>query len=149
MDVTCPGCQHPASQHAGMAGCLAQADTGYCPCTETPDRIRAQVPPNLAPRDLTEGRRLRDEGAAAAGTTSPTAEAWRSAAAEAIQVLADQGEQFTADDLVDRVGLPPVPNMMGSVFLTAKRRDVINLVGYEPSSRPSNHARIQRIWVGA
>ena len=145
--MTCRDCRHPEAQHTTLSGCLAQPeDEGreFCPC--------AQFVPEEAPvADLAEGRRRRDEGTEAAGSgiAGALASAWRVKAAQAMASLAASGEEFSADDLVAIAGEPPVPNMLGAVFLAASRADQINAVGFTQAARPSARARVQRTWRGA
>jgi hypothetical protein len=54
-----------------------------------------------------------------------------------------------ADDLVDMVGMPPRPNMVGAVFMAASRQHRIVPVGYTQATRPASHARVQRTWQAA
>lgn len=100
--------------------------------------------------DLEEGRALRDDGASHAGDGAPAAltSGWRVKADECIDRLAKDGREFSADDLVAEVGEPPVPNMLGGVFLSASKRGMIRTVGYRQGQRPSAHARVQRVWAG-
>jgi hypothetical protein len=58
------------------------------------------------------------------------------------------GQEFDADDLVDMVGMPPRPNMLGGLFIGASRAKRIVPVGYTQAARPSSHARVQRLWQG-
>jgi len=99
--------------------------------------------------DLEAGRDLRDVGAAAAGINSPLAEHWRSRATDWLLVLAGwEDHVFSSDDLVEIVGTPPVPNMLGALFLGARRAGLIDPVGYTQSTRPAAHARTIRTWKG-
>lgn len=95
------------------------------------------------------GRAARDEGAAAAGLGSVGVEvaAWKSAASIWLTAReATPWRPFTSDDLVDAIGLPPVPNLLGATFLHWRRARRIHPVGYQQSSRTSAHARIIRVW---
>lgn len=109
-------------------------------------------PPQTGPTlfDVDEGRARRDDGVDHAGDGAPAAltAGWRVLADEAIGDLARTGREFSADNLVLRVGEPPVPNMLGGVFLAAAKRGLIRGVGYRPGTRPAAHARVQRVWVG-
>ena len=98
--------------------------------------------------NLEEGRRLRDIGAGLAGGASDEASIWRSNAAQTIERLAASGVEFSADDVISEVGMPPKPNMVGAAFLSASKRKVIHSVGMTQGARPESHARVQRLWVG-
>ena len=98
----------------------------------------------------TAGEELRDEGTADA--VAPAWALWREAAEAHLEVLASSGVEFTADVLVDEVGMPPVsgsPNAIGGLFIAAARAGLIRRVGFTTSRRRSRHAGIQRIWMGA
>ncbi|WP_341250702.1 hypothetical protein [Euzebya pacifica] len=61
------------------------------------------------------------------------------------------GREFSADDLVDEVGLPTVtgsPNAIGALFAAAVGRGDIKQVGWRRSQRRSRHAGVQRVWRG-
>ena len=98
--------------------------------------------------DLGAGETLRDNGVTAAGSTNPQAPAWRADAEAAIEVLAQTRTVFSADNLVAIVGPPPIPNMLGAVFLSASRAGLIVCTGFRPAQRPTAHARMQRTWIG-
>jgi hypothetical protein len=87
----------------------------------------------------------------AAGTTAPGAlvTAWKAKANKALEELIREGSYFSADDLVELVGMPPRPNMLGGVFIGARRAGLIKPMGYTQASRPEAHARVQRTWAGA
>lgn len=77
---------------------------------------------------------------------------WRMAAEEYLDVLATTGREFSADDLVEEVGTPPVtgsPNAIGGLFIAAIRRGLIVPVGYRRSTRKSRHGGVQRVYRGA
>lgn len=73
---------------------------------------------------------------------------------DAAQWVTDQGigAEFTADDLVDNVGLPsytdgrPNNNGIGAFFSGLSRRGIITKVGWTTSSRVSNHGSDLRLW---
>ena len=80
---------------------------------------------------------------------------WQTAAAKAIAVLADTGDTFTADDLLDVVGPPDyahTPNAansaIGAAFANASRHDVIRPVGVARSRTPSRKGGLIRVWQG-
>jgi hypothetical protein len=159
----CPTCGHARDEHSDLAGCLYSSGSTYCDCQHGPSTIlvakvtqaeledaSARVRASRA-QGLTEGRRLRDEGAAAAGSALPghVEAEWRAKAEKALAELIASREQFDADDLVERVGLPPVPNMVGGVFAGARAAKRIKAVGYTQGTRAASHARVQRVWVAA
>lgn len=141
----CKTCQHGPSDHSPMVGCYAATDDGkgFCNCPQ-------YVAPPSRNETLTEGRARRDDGMAKAGTGTPgvLSSDWRDKAAEAMAELAATGEEFSADDLVEKVGPPPHPNMLGPTFGNAARADLINAVGFRQATRASAHARVQRTWKG-
>lgn len=98
--------------------------------------------------DLEEGRRLRDEGVHLVENATAVQD-WRTRAEARLRYLADWGGEFTADDVVEKCGLPPSPNALGALFLGARRRGLITPVGYAQATRPASHGRIQKVWVHA
>lgn len=137
------GCGHPHRLH-GQFGCLTGNGDGlFCPC----DRY---VQPHA---ELEQGRELREEGMAAAGTTAPGAAVteWRANATDALGKLIAQGDPFTADDLVALAGMPPRANMVGPVFMAAARQGRIRATGETRTAgnRAASHARAQRVWITA
>lgn len=62
------------------------------------------------------------------------------------------GETFTADDVVDAVGLPSGGlaqngnGAVGAVFAQARRAGLIEPIGWMESTRPTSHARPLRVW---
>jgi hypothetical protein len=73
---------------------------------------------------------------------------WSDEAIEALERLAADGIQFTADHLIELVGEPASPNAIGSVFGKAARAGLIRCVGYTTSRRITRHGGLQRIWRG-
>lgn len=59
-----------------------------------------------------------------------------------------QGTEFTADDLVESVGLPKTgsTNAIGALFASFARRELIEKVGYTEAKRMSSHSRVIRVW---
>lgn len=140
-------CTHPAAVHTDLSGCLESSQDGqWCPCTK-------YVPEGAPTREegRAEGRALRDQGTSIAGSGAPAlvAEVWKAKARDCIANMATEGRTFSADDVTECVGPPPVPAMLGAVFLAASRRKVIQPEGYVTASRPSAHGRPQRTWTGA
>lgn len=57
------------------------------------------------------------------------------------------GLEFTADDLVESVGLPHgSPNQVGAIVRTWAVSDLIAPVGYTEAKRHTSHGRVLRIW---
>ena len=95
----CPPCGHAIDDHSSLAGCLADD----CECMRSPTSAQAandqaQHHPLERPleRDVLEGRRRRDQGVAAAGTTAPGAlvAAWKAKANKALEELIREGSYF-------------------------------------------------------
>lgn len=96
---------------------------------------------------LEQARQERDRGGNQA--VNAVHSHWRVAAEEAIRRLADTGREFTAEDVVDRIGPPPGHhNALGGAFIGASKRGEIHAVGYRQSTRRSAHARVIRVWRG-
>jgi len=74
--------------------------------------------------------------------------AWGEAALEALDQLASDGLEFTADDLLQLVGQPSSPGAVGGVFKRAANADLIRCVGVTTSERISRDRGLQRVWVG-
>lgn len=148
---TCEECGHPEPEHTDLSGCLVESAGEWCPCSAYVEEPTPAQEAQAVVRDVAEGRRRRDHGATIAGSGEPAlvSEVWKAKAREAVAQMAKEGWTFSADDLVDRVGLPPVPAMLGGVFLAASRRHLIQPVGWVTASRPSAHGRPQRTWTGA
>jgi hypothetical protein len=98
------------------------------------------------PQCLAEGRAERDKGLATTVSTGPGK--WDLAVVlNAIKPFAESGEPFTADDI--RPLLPKVGSqVIGAGFNVARRRGLIECVGYQQSTNPSRHASVTRVWVG-
>lgn len=148
-DLPLCNCGHTHAMHTSLAGCLDAADRGWCDCNAyvpaTPD---ISEPTPTRTETLAQGRAARDEGIAQAGTGAPgvLVEAWRAKAQEALEDMAEKGLTFSADDVVAEAGLPPVPNMMGGLFVAAWRAGVIVPAGFSQATRAASHARVQRLW---
>ena len=66
-----------------------------------------------------------------------------------IRTFARTGEPFTADDLVEVIGLPEGSgNVIGAAFLSVSRTGLIWKVGQRPSNRPSSHRHMLQVWRG-
>ncbi len=110
--------------------------------------------PEYAPRfetidlaDQLEGQRRRDEGIGTVDLAEGVI--WKSKADAAIQLLADSGESFTADDVRRIAGDPRHPNAMGARLLKASRRGLIVCVGRRQSTRAECHAHANPLWRAA
>lgn len=60
--------------------------------------------------------------------------------------------EFTADALRERVPpevQPHHPNVLPAIIQAAARRGEIVPVRWEPSTRPSRHASVNRVWIAA
>ena len=58
-----------------------------------------------------------------------------------------RGRMFTADDLVDAIGLPVgSSNQVGAFFHWLSKACIITFHGYTTSKRKSNHGRLIREW---
>ena len=62
-----------------------------------------------------------------------------------------RGTRFTADDLINAIGLPNPSepnsnNAVGAALSAARKGDLITPNGYTPSTRAASHARIIRVW---
>lgn len=73
----------------------------------------------------------------------------RAVVVQAIETLAATGRTFTSDDLW-RLGvpMPANPNALGALFSAARKRGVIECVGYQPSAREGRNASVVRVWRG-
>lgn len=79
---------------------------------------------------------------------------WRENAETALAKLIDSGRTFTADDLIDLVGLANEGvnrnNIIGALFTSYRKTGMIRSTGnYRPSMRISNHGRILAEWIAA
>lgn len=95
------------------------------------------------------GQRLKDHGITLAWDNA--AEWWKQTVSAAIDLLAERGVPFTADD-VKALGVPdPLHsnNAWGSAFsYAAKHRRVIQRHGFQPGGRASVHGHMISVWVG-
>ncbi|MDX3006725.1 hypothetical protein PWY87_33975 [Kribbella solani] len=75
---------------------------------------------------------------------------WRNWALREIAILAENGWDFTSDDVRQVVGEPDHPNRWGGVFLAARRAGLILPTGeVRPSTTPSRHGALVRVWRAA
>ena len=66
-----------------------------------------------------------------------------------IRTFARSGEPFTADDLIEAIGLPEGSGkVIGAAFLSVSRTGLIWRCGERPSARPSSHRRMLPVWRG-
>ncbi|WP_129711020.1 hypothetical protein [Haloactinopolyspora alba] len=77
--------------------------------------------------------------------TEPT---WAELADREIAAMARSGSEFTSSDLREVIGEPEHPNHWGPRFTAARRAGVIELVAVRPSSTPSRHGGLVRVWRG-
>jgi hypothetical protein len=98
--------------------------------------------------ELSAGRRLRDEGAAAAEASLATA--WRLAAEAALDRLIASGRHFTAEDVYRLAGEPlgGHRNGTGGLFLRASKAGRIVPVGVAQATRRERRGGILRVWRG-
>ena len=99
--------------------------------------------------DAAAGEKLRAEGEAKALEAQPV---WLEQAEAAMRQLAGTGRPFTAEDLVDIVGLPGVgthrSNAVGALFSRWAKSHQIKEVGTTRTKRKSSHNSTIRVWVG-
>lgn len=85
---------------------------------------------------------FREAGQDAAGQAEPD---YFEEAIDWVQSLAS-GQQFTADDLADRVGYPPSRGISGAVLAHALKDGLIRGDGYTKSRRLTNRGRVVAVW---
>jgi len=99
-----------------------------------------------------QGRILADAGMQMALFARPE---WNERATAVILALAETGQPFTADHVIERVGLPTryqgmnANNAVGAAISAASRRKQIISIGFTTANRASSHNRVLRIWRGA
>lgn len=74
---------------------------------------------------------------------------FREQAEAALAQMISEGCTFTADRLRDHISSdvePHHPNVLPAVIRSAARRGLIEPVGWEPSTRPTRHASVNRVW---
>lgn len=73
---------------------------------------------------------------------------WRNCAEIAVKHLAQQGIEFTADDLT-ALGVPDPDHTArwGSLFAAMKRAGVIKPIGYRASTRKTRNGGVCRVWT--
>ena len=73
---------------------------------------------------------------------------WKNRADATMEDLAASGRDFTSEDLISVVGMPSHPNAMGMRFVIAKRKGLIERVGWKNSSINRQHAHALGLWRG-
>ena len=76
---------------------------------------------------------------------------YRSQVEAAIRWFAEDGQEFSADDVRTLVGDPPrgvSSNLTGALFNAASKAGLIRMVGYGTSARVIGHGNLTRRWVG-
>jgi len=68
--------------------------------------------------------------------------------ARAIAVLAEFGNQFSADDVRAWAGPFESPDVIGAAFSAAKRAGLIRVAGVTTSKAVSRHGGLVRLWEG-
>ena len=74
---------------------------------------------------------------------------WKDCAGRALAWWAESGQNFTAADVI-ALGMPEADSngRMGALFRAACARGEIEPVGYQPSTQPSRHGSVVRVWRG-
>jgi hypothetical protein len=81
------------------------------------------------------------------GILRDTPEVTRQVIEQAIGVLAEFGQPFSADDVrALRVDVPG--SLVGAAFNAARNRGVIRAVGWKASAHTPNHGKPVSCWVG-
>jgi hypothetical protein len=70
---------------------------------------------------------------------------------EALKWLSEAYGDFSADDLIENIGLPHdiamnKNNAVGAAFTAARRIGLIRRVGWTQSRRPEGHGRVIALW---
>jgi len=90
---------------------------------------------------MTTGETLKQQGLALVESHTP--EDWK---ADFAMVGRTQGDEFTAEDIIDIIGLPPNPNAVGAAMSALVKELKLVRVGYRPAKRPSRHAGVVAVW---
>ena len=93
-----------------------------------------------------EGRELARQGMDRAWKKE--ASQWKEEAWQSLCELAKGGKHFNADDIREIVGEGNAPNSMGALFSKAKRRGMIEIVGFRPMRNKRAHARTTFVYAG-
>lgn len=75
---------------------------------------------------------------------------WTDAAQYAMNILANSGKPFSADDLRDLLGdhEPEQPNAIGGLFMANSRAGWIKRYGGGASRHPRRHGGYRAVWIG-
>lgn len=73
---------------------------------------------------------------------------WTEAAMAEIRAMARSGMEFTSDHLRAKISEPDHGNRIGAVFVAASKARLIEAVGARPSTWPTTHGRLIRVWRG-
>lgn len=87
-----------------------------------------------------EGQRRKEQGIAIAA--SGYGNEWIDRARSVAEMLAAQNGEVCIEDIYQKIGLPPRPNMAGSVFRGKKFR----FLGFETAQRQERQGGIFRRW---
>lgn len=113
------------------------------------ETVTTTTPIRSGPSVVTStGDHRRDRGMGLAeGAVAPE---WSEKANREVETLAGLGVPFTADDLIEAVGMPEGhPNAVGPVFAAASRRGLIEQVGWRKAAgRASQQSRRLAVWRG-
>ncbi len=91
------------------------------------------------------GPELREEGIEQAYGRIPLA--WEMEFDLLIGHFAHTGQLFTAEHIRKRIGLPPSgPNGLGAAFHIARKKGLIESVGWQENTIPSAHSRHVRVY---
>jgi hypothetical protein len=89
------------------------------------------------------GETLKQQGLALVAEHSAD---WQMTFAERGRRVAKAGLNFTAEDILLCVGIPPNPNAVGAAMHALARELKLVRVGYRPAKRPSRHAGVVAVW---
>lgn len=97
------------------------------------------------------GLHLKEQGQAIA--LAALDEEWEERALSRMRYLAHLEDPFTAEDLIESVGLPHESspnrnNAVGALFTRLARKGIIKRVGYTSATRPESHGRVIALWQG-
>lgn len=110
------------------------------------------APSNEEPQHLT-GEQLRDRGIAnVLDADNAVHRGVRELIERTLDRLIDQGSPFTADDvhaLLPEDAQPHSSNLLPAAFRTYRVAGLITQVGWSTSTRPTRHAGVVRMWIGA
>lgn len=102
------------------------------------------VPPDPMP-PIPTGEELKEEGIDKAYRRLPLA--WEVEFDLLIGHWAQTGQLFTAEHVRKRIGLPSSgPNGLGAAFHIAKKRGLIEHVGWQENTTPTAHGRHVRVY---